>query len=149
MKKAIIGLILVATLAGCQTTPESTSNQVQTKPENENTQKVASIKIDNVTPHQVVSSPLDIKGEVRGNWMFEAVFDIELQTADGQEIAKAPAYATDNWMTTDFVPFESTITFDPPEATEGKLIFIQSSPAGEDGPEPEFFEMPVRFSEQQ
>lgn len=148
MKKAIIGLVIVATLAGCQSAPEQNSSQVQTKPENENTQKVESIKIDNITPRQIISSPLDIKGEVRGNWMFEAVFDIELQTADGEELAKAPAYATDDWMTTDFVPFEATVVFDQPEATEGKLIFLQSSPAGEDGPEPEFFEIPVRFSEQ-
>ena len=80
--------------------------------------------------------------------MFEVVFDIELQTSDGEELAKAPAYATDNWMTTDFVPFESTITFDQPQAAEGKLIFIQSSPAGDEGPEPEFFEIPVRFTKQ-
>lgn len=148
MKKlTAIGIMTLALLAGCQAEPQ---NQIQEnlKPETENTQKVETIQVDTPIAHQFVTSPIEITGQVRGNWMFEAIFDVELQAPDGTLLARSPAYATEDWMTEDFVPFQATVVFDPPGIEEGKLIFKQASPAGPEGNEPQFFEIPVRFVEE-
>ncbi|HXK32321.1 MAG TPA: hypothetical protein VJ378_02535, partial [Candidatus Paceibacterota bacterium] len=49
-------------------------------------EKLDLIKIENVRPNQIISSPLSIKGEARGNWFFEASFPIRLYDGNNQEI---------------------------------------------------------------
>lgn len=100
---------------------------------------------------EVISSPLEVEGEARGQWYFEAEFHVVLVDWDGRIIAETNARAQDDWMTEDFVPFKATIDFespyqegDPDFMKEGTLILQKANPSGL--PEHEdAFEIPVRF----
>ncbi len=77
-----------------------------------------------------VKSPLAISGEARGFWYFEASFPVHLLDADGKEVATSLAQAESDWMTEEFVPFKSVITFQNPETETGFLIFKRDNPSG-------------------
>ncbi|MDO8552641.1 MAG: Gmad2 immunoglobulin-like domain-containing protein [bacterium] len=84
-------------------------------------------------PNGVIESPLAITGEARGNWFFEASFPIVLTDWDGRIIAQTIATAQGEWMTTDFVPFEATLTFTPivnAYSNRGSLILQKDNPSG-------------------
>lgn len=134
-------------LVGCQAGPENGTPESNTP--TPAPAETDDLRIEAPLMHEVVSSPLTIKGKVRGYWMFEAIFDIRLEDMDGRELATAPGVATDSWMTEDFVPFEAEMEFIPGNATEGKIIFLEAFPAGglEGNTERRTFEMPVRFTD--
>jgi hypothetical protein len=88
------------------------------------------IKVETPQAGQAITSPLVIKGQARGSWYFEAVFPIVLRDAAGQEVARAQGHATGDWMTTDFVPFEATLTFTAPTTATGTLVFEKDNPSG-------------------
>jgi hypothetical protein len=83
-----------------------------------------------------VSSPLKITGKARGTWFFEASFPVTLTNWDGLIIAEGVAQAKDEWMTTEFVPFEATLTFTTPagpganQPNRGFLILKKDNPSG-------------------
>ncbi len=79
---------------------------------------------------EVISSPLLIKGQARGNWFFEASFPVKLVGNQGQELAHGIAQAQSDWMTENFVPFIATLTFTQPTATSGTLILQKDNPSG-------------------
>lgn len=147
MKKLFITSVttLSILLAGCQTstTPNNLQPAIPKPAENDE------IKIESPLMNEVVKSPLSIKGEIKGYWMFEAQFDTRLEDTNGRELATAPATALDDWMTEEFVPFETEMEFNPGTAAEGKIIFLEAFPSGglADGEERRSFEMPVRFVE--
>ncbi len=86
-------------------------------------------------PGDTVSSPLALRGEARGTWFFEASFPVRLLDADGRELTVTYATAGGEWMTTEFVPFSSTVTFASPAAgSAGTLVLAKDNPSGE----PEF-----------
>ena len=103
------------------------------------------IKIDSPVSNQIVSSPLAITGEARGNWYFEASFPIKLIGEDGQVIAQGPATAQTDWMTADFVPFKAELNFAAGSSTIGMLVFSNDNPSGLPQNEKQFG-VPVRFS---
>jgi len=78
----------------------------------------------------MVTSPLEVTGQARGYWFFEASFPVELQDANGQQIANNTASAQDDWMTEEFVPFKTTLTFDKPATATGNLILHKDNPSG-------------------
>lgn len=147
MRKKLIALLAVCSffLIGCQSTPDENNLQPATPMPTGNDE----IKIESPLMNEVISSPLSVKGEVKGYWMFEAIFDTRLEDENGKELATAPATALDDWMTEDFVPFEAEMEFNPGNATEGKLIFLEAFPSGglEEGETRRTFEVPVRFVE--
>jgi hypothetical protein len=61
--------------------------------------------------HDKVKSPLTVRGKARGNWFFEASFPVELISSDGTVLAQTAAQAKGDWMTSDFVAFEATLSF--------------------------------------
>lgn len=78
-----------------------------------------------------ITSPLNITGQARGNWYFEASFPIELQDKDGKVLAQHYAEAEGEWMTTEFVPFTATLTFPPQQkGTTGTLMLRKDNPSG-------------------
>lgn len=82
-------------------------------------------------PGQTVSSPLEIKGEARGTWFFEASFPVFLTDWDGLIIAQGIATAKSEWMTEDFVPFEAKLEFIKPNVkNNGSLILKKDNPSG-------------------
>ena len=96
-------------------------------------EKTDLIQVDYPRPNQTISSPLTITGEARGSWYFEASFPVILTDWDGLIIAQGIATAKDDWMTTDFVPFEATLTFAADKnvySNKGSLILKKDNPSG-------------------
>lgn len=77
-----------------------------------------------------VSSPLFVKGNARGTWYFEASFPVKLYDARGVLIAQHYATAQSDWMTTEFVPFESTLEFSISSSQQGTLVLEKDNPSG-------------------
>lgn len=93
--------------------------------------------LENVSEGSEIESPLTIEGKARGMWYFEASFPVSLVNWDGLIIAEGIATADGEWMTTDYVPFSVTLTFDSPYnenspdfLKRGALIFQKSNPSG-------------------
>jgi hypothetical protein len=102
------------------------------------------LRVTTPTDNAVVTSPLHVSGEARGNWYFEGSFPVEVRNADGEVLAQVPAPALGDWMTEAFVPFEVSVSFDVGTATSGVVRFIRDNPSGLS----EFdtlLEVPVRF----
>mgnify|MGYP000305287555 CR=1 FL=1 len=71
-----------------------------------------------------------MSGEARGTWYFEASFPVKLLDGNGKVLAAIPAQAKSDWMTTDFVPFTGTLTFENPKTPTGTLVFQKDNPSG-------------------
>ncbi|NCU38420.1 hypothetical protein EOL96_05175 [Candidatus Saccharibacteria bacterium] len=93
--------------------------------------KGVTVRLDTWTKNKVISSPATITGEIPGNWSFEADFLVMLTDWDGQIIAQQPAQLTGDWMTTDYVPFTVTLSFESPALyNNGALILRKDNPSG-------------------
>lgn len=106
------------------------------------------IRISSPRPNQTITSPLQVEGEARGFWFFEASFPVSLLDANGNEIPLDPPFimATEEWMTEEFVPFEATLEFEAPAGQKGILVFHRDNPS--DLPEnADELRMPIRFAE--
>jgi hypothetical protein len=77
-----------------------------------------------------ISTPLQITGEARGTWFFEADFPVYILNAQREVIAQGIAQAQDDWMTEDFIPFNAVINFSVSEKTEAMLILKKDNPSG-------------------
>jgi hypothetical protein len=88
------------------------------------------IQITQPISGQYISSPLKIEGIARGYYFFEASFKIELTDENYQQITETYATALGEWMTEDWVPFESTLTVSPSKSKNGYLIFHKANPSG-------------------
>lgn len=106
----------------------------------------ARVRVSSPSPNAVVSSPLVVRGEARGQWYFEADFPVRLVDAHGRELGVAPAPAGGEWMTGDFVPFEVALTFEPPATETGILILDRSNASGL-AEHAAMVAVPVRFGE--
>lgn len=88
------------------------------------------IKVDSPKPNQEIQSPFVIKGQARGSWFFEATFPIKLLDENGNIIKQTFAQAQGEWMTENFVPFESVLTFSVPKDQKGTLVLQKDNPSG-------------------
>lgn len=88
------------------------------------------IQVTAPLPNQAINTPFVIQGQARGTWYFEASFPIELEDANGVVIGRSIAQAQSDWMTEDFVPFTSTLTFTAPSTTTGTLVLKKDNPSG-------------------
>jgi Immunoglobulin-like domain of bacterial spore germination len=110
------------------------------------------IKIENPAGMAVISTPLALKGQARGNWFFEGSAPVSLVDWDGKIIAEGMVTADGEWMTTEFVPFTGTLEFVSPYTPgdedfmkRGSLIFKKDNPSGL--PEnDDALELPVLFA---
>lgn len=93
-------------------------------------EKTDLIRITAPRPGQIITSPVVIEGEARGNWFFEASFPARLLDGNGVELAVIPVQATGEWMTTEFVDFQSTMIFPLPTTATGTLILEKDNPSG-------------------
>jgi hypothetical protein len=80
--------------------------------------------------NMLVTSPYTVRGEARGTWFFEASFPVRLVDANGNVILQHYATAQGEWMTEEFVPFTSTLTFSTPATATGWLILERDNPSG-------------------
>ncbi len=88
------------------------------------------IKVTSPLPKAKISSPLSIEGVARGNWYFEASFPISLVDASGTVVASGVGKAEGDWMTTEYVPFTSTLSWTAVKAGSGILILKRDNPSG-------------------
>lgn len=96
-------------------------------------EKINFIKLETPRPNEKISSPLTIKGQARGSWFFEASFPVFLVDWDGKIIAQTVASTKSDWMTTEFVPFEATLSFTADKnvySNKGSLILKKDNPSG-------------------
>lgn len=102
------------------------------------------IQVTNIIDNQLITSPLQIVGQARGNWYFEASFPIRLEDANGTVLGRTTGQAQSNWMTTSFVPFSATLTFTTPTTTTGWLYLQKDNPSGLPANDAEI-QIPVTF----
>jgi hypothetical protein len=88
------------------------------------------IKVENPQPNETIQSPYTIKGQARGNWYFEATFPVKLLDENGNIIKETFAQAQSDWMTENFVPFESVLSFSVAKDQKGTLILQKDNPSG-------------------
>lgn len=88
------------------------------------------IRVTSPQPNASVRSPLTITGEARGNWYFEASFPVKILDAAGRELGVHYAQAQGEWMTTNFVPFRSTLNFATSTTPTGTLVLEKDNPSG-------------------
>lgn len=102
------------------------------------------IRVEKPIAGSTVSFPLEISGEAKGNWFFEAEFTVHL-FRNGNELAVAIVKAQDDWMTSDYVPFSATMNFDAEGYTgDAALIFRNNNASGKPELDKEFT-LPVRI----
>jgi spore germination protein GerM len=99
------------------------------KPENQN-QENPLIKADSPQSNETIQSPYTVKGEARGNWYFEASFPVKLLDENGNIIEQTFAQAKGDWMTENFVPFESVLVFSVAKDQNGTLVLAKDNPSG-------------------
>lgn len=93
---------------------------------------------------EVINSPLIVSGEIVGNWFFEGSLPIELYSRYGNRLAQANATSSENWMTTEMIPFSAELEFDNNQSSQGYLKIQKSNPSGLPENDMTFF-WPVRF----
>ncbi|MFA5420432.1 MAG: Gmad2 immunoglobulin-like domain-containing protein [Patescibacteria group bacterium] len=109
-------------------------------------EKVNLIRVSSLVANDRVSSPLNIFGEARGYWFFEADFPVELINSSGDIISFGIATANDDWMTEDFVSFDLVLEFDKQlTGSEGKIVFKKDNPSGLIEHD-DFLEIPIIFN---
>ncbi len=96
--------------------------------------------------HEVIS-PLNIKGQARREWFFEASMYVEIRDDAGVLLGSGPVTTRDDWMTNEIVSFEGVIPFDSSVEKSGVLIFTQEDPSGE-GKRIVVYKYPVFFKKQ-
>ncbi len=102
------------------------------------------IRIDNPRPNAIVGNTIEINGQAKGSWFFEASFPIKLIDENENELAAAIATAKSDWMTEDFVPFEAKIEFTNPGIKKADLMLLKDNPSGL--PEnDDFLRVPIKF----
>ena len=102
------------------------------------------IRLTKPLPEKIFT-PLELEGEARGNWYFEASFPVKILDLKGQEIAGGIAQAQGNWMTEGYVPFKAKIDFLASEDTNAVLILKKDNPSGLSANDDEL-DIPVRLA---
>lgn len=88
------------------------------------------IRVFSPRANQIVGGTIEISGEARGGWYFEANFPARLIDTEGNILAQAPISAQGEWMTNDFVPFKGSIGHKVSATTSAILILENDNPSG-------------------
>lgn len=102
------------------------------------------IFVSSLKANEAVKSPLEISGQARGNWYFEASFPVKIYDANGVLLGSALTQAQGDWMTTNLIPFKATLRFPRPSTSTGKIVFEKDNPSGLPQ-NADQIEIPVRF----
>lgn len=89
----------------------------------------ANLVLDNLTTNQLITSPMTITGKAR-SWYFEAVFPVKIYDGNNQLLGQTQAQAQSDWMTSEFMPFKATLTFNSPNTESGFIILAKDNPSG-------------------
>lgn len=133
----LIALCFAFLGAGCVSVPATNTTTTSILPVPSlvdlTTEQSDVIRLETPRALEMVKSPLVIRGEAPGTWFFEASFPVTIVDWDGRIIGQGIAQAQGDWMTTDLVPFEATLTFttDPQVySNRGALILQKDNPSG-------------------
>ncbi len=107
-------------------------------------EKTNLIRIDSPRPNAIVTSPLEVTGQARGTWYFEASFPVKLLDGNGNQLAIIPAQAEGEWMTENFVQYKATLEFTAPTTATGTLVLEKDNPSGLPENEDSLI-VPIRF----
>jgi len=81
--------------------------------------------------NQEVLSPIKISGKARGNWFFEGSFPIQLVDTNGNTLGTSIATSSEDWMTTEFINFNSELSFEKSTSTRrAVLVLKKDNPSG-------------------
>ncbi len=97
-----------------------------------------------VSQNQKITTPITITGEIKGTWSFEGSFPIIIQDGSGNTLAQAPGTLSGDWMTTEYVPFSSTLTFENPSTPTGYIILKKDNPSDQRELD-DSVQIPIRF----
>lgn len=99
-------------------------------PEENNNLENSDINVFLPKQGQSVKSPLQVSGEARGMWFFEASFPIKIIDEAGNILGTSYVQAQSDWMTENFVPFKGEINFISKIRTNGFLVLAKDNPSG-------------------
>ncbi len=105
------------------------SNNVQTY-DVRKLKKDEGIEVFGPKENSVISNPLKVQGQAKGDWFFEAEFTAELYDENENLLGKGIMRAKSDWMTKEFVPFEGEVQFNTTTLKSGILKMLSSNPSG-------------------
>lgn len=88
------------------------------------------IMVNSPLTNATISSPVTVSGEARGGWYFEGSFPVRVYDANGKELGVVPAQAKGEWTTSEYVPFEGSLSFQTPTTETGTIVFQKDNPSG-------------------
>ncbi len=88
------------------------------------------IKVFSPESGQTISSPLQVSGEARGTWFFEASFPIKIIDESGNVLGSSYVQAKSDWMTENFVPFSGEVSYVSKVRANGFLVLSKDNPSG-------------------
>lgn len=88
------------------------------------------IVIETPKPYQKVQNPIYIKGKAKGNFFFEATFPVRIEDENGNIVKNSYIMTKENWMSEDFVSFETKLYIDELKIKRGFIIFEKANPSG-------------------
>src|SRR3989344_4525440 len=100
--------------------------------------------VSNAQEKNIIKSPMNLEGEARGFWYFEASFPGRIVDAYGETLRSFVVQADAEWMTEDFVPFKEEIVFADAPTKEGAIILDKDNPSGLPENADQIF-IPIRF----
>ena len=83
-----------------------------------------------VVPGTRVSGVVDFTGEVKGGYFFEGNILINILDANKKVLSKGHGTATAEWMTSNAVPFKTTVDFTKLPKGKGYLEIHNDNPSG-------------------
>ena len=151
-----IFLLLVSILGtGCNgdnSTKDAEEKKVATavaKTEETKEEKVASRKplpSVNIKPNDKIDSPTKIEVNSKGVWFgFEGELGtVVLVNEEGEKLGLGILKTTENWMVKGPVNYQCNLAYDANKAGNGKLVFSNNNPSGEEKND-QSFEIPVSY----
>ncbi|HPP43917.1 MAG TPA: Gmad2 immunoglobulin-like domain-containing protein [Caldisericia bacterium] len=87
------------------------------------------IVIESPEPYEKVQNPIHIKGKARGNFFFEATFPIRIEDENGNILTTGYVETKEDWMTDNFVSFETYLNFSKNDVKNGFIVFEKANPS--------------------
>jgi hypothetical protein len=96
---------------------------------------------------QLVTSPVNIKGQVLSPWLSEGVALIMIVDANGKTLGSTQIKGPSDWMTREsWMDFQSSITYTKPTTPTGFVVFKKDNPSGLPAND-QTVKLPVRFAD--
>lgn len=129
---ALVLIVILAVSCKGESSSDRTSTVTETQPKSESSNDTLNdlLRVKNPLPGQLVTSPLEITGQARGYWFFEAQATAELLDENLIKISETNTTAIREWMTEDWVPFSGTMSYEKPETKTGFLVMHKANASG-------------------